>query len=204
MSNASSVKLAILNEAAGHIGAGLFSDGETGQTNTQKSILSFYNQAVEEVLDLRPWSGATRRRILQEVEKSDDRLHSGYTPYQLPKDCVRIATVARTQYQDWYVEEGLLYVYRGEIEIRYNSSETEPTWTAHMIALMGLNLGLKVALSRKDSQSQSDRLDRRYQRLTLKTAQLEGARIGNRQGDLSRRQTNYDYHDSTDRRHYAP
>ena len=182
-----SVKHAICNEAAAHIGAGLFSDALTAQTETQKSILAFYDQAAREVLDLRPWSGAARRAVLAELQKPDERLHEGFNKFALPADFVRMGDETSCGYRrDWYIEEGAFYASASEVIIRYNSSETEATWSPHMIALIGVALGLKVSLTRKDSQSQTERLRRTYQALSLKTAQLEGKNRSSRIGDPSR------------------
>lgn len=172
-------KKRIMNEAARHVGAGLIHDIAKPATGTGKSILAFYDAAVEEVLELRGWSGAKKRVSLTGGATIAEGTHSGFNGFTLPADMVRINTVFNHREVDWYVETGVLYSCQaGPIEISYNSRETETYWTAHMIALMGATLGLKASLSRKDSQSKTDKLERTVARLTLKASQLEGGRKG--------------------------
>ncbi|PHR91046.1 MAG: hypothetical protein COA69_13415 [Robiginitomaculum sp.] len=170
----SDTKLDILNECIAHTGGVPMSDPENSNNITERWALNRFDIAVEQALELRPWAGAIAEASIPLVTGG---MFSDLNHYQCPSDLVRVNYVKNLTETDWNQagQRVVTGVKPAALIIAYNSTKTMSTWGAHLRALMGLMLAIKVSYAVSTSATKKRELEQLYMRNVLIASGAEGS-----------------------------
>ena len=182
---AADVKADILNEALIALKQPLLSNPDAPSSYIEKLAVNRLDNAIDEVLELRPWSGAIEEAQLARL--ASDSL-AGHARYQLPQDCVRVNFVRGLRQNHWRTSRDVLMIGRpyraggdpddviSRITIAYNSRKTSPFWSANLRTLIGIRLARKLTGANEASAAAKARIDQDFATQLRMASAVQGAR----------------------------